>query len=144
MYIVPELQSECPLLYSLHSRFPYRIYMIEYERHHISHKKSFRLQTPRAIRLDASGRPNRRLGPSNCPPRAVFPIQPTPFPFGVGSISLLTRLLFPVIPSFTHFPLSVTDKYYSDFRRGEAALGHATKKTCGFLCPCRSFALSLH
>ena len=144
MYIVPELQSECPLRYSLHSRLPYRIYMIEYKRHHISHKKRFRLQTPRAVRLDGSGRPNRRLGPSNRPPRAVFLIHPTPFPFGVGSISLLTRLLFPVIPSFTHFPLSVTDKYYSDFRRGEAALGHATKKTCGFLCPCRSFALSLH
>ena len=63
---------------------------------YICRRERFRLQTARAIQSDASGRPNRRPGPSNRPPRAFLRSDPTPSPSRVGSSSLPARL--PVHP----------------------------------------------
>ena len=72
-----------------------RIFVSGFERLRTNRKERFRLQTARGGRLDASGRPNRRPGPSNRPPRAILLFQSAPSPSGVGSSSLLTRLLIP-------------------------------------------------
>ena len=47
----------------------------------------FRLQTARGRRSDASGRPNRCLGPSNRPPRGSLRTKPGSSPFPPGCIA---------------------------------------------------------
>ena len=95
MYITPELQSGYIPLFSLLLLTLNRAYTIEYGPHSICRKERFRPQPPRGVWLDGPGRPNRRLGPSNRPPRAFFLFHPAPSPSGVGSSSLFTRLRLP-------------------------------------------------
>ena len=72
-----------------------RIFVSGFERLRTNREERFRLQTARGGRLDASGRPNRRPGPPNRPPRAILLFQSAPSPSGVGSSSLLARLVIP-------------------------------------------------
>ena len=116
MYITPELQSGYIPLFSLLLLTLNRAYTIEYGPHSICRKERFRPQPPRGVWLDGPGRPNRRLGPSNRPPRAFFPFHPAPSPSGVGSSFLFTRLPIPDLPV-----LSIIDKCIPCYRKKNLA-----------------------